>query len=133
MKKIMVHVVAALVVVLMFVLTSLHAEQPRINATQNKTTVPDVRGKTLNHAKRLLRAQGLQIEVMGEGRILSSEENEIINRQEPEANKQVNRESKVKLWLQEQKTRTGHIRNSCTATVVKAPVDQPVQRIILTG
>ena len=123
MKKIMVHVVAALVVVFMFILTSLHAEQQRINTTQNKTTVPDVRGKKLSQAKRLLRMQGLQIEVMGEGRILSSEESELINRQEPEANKQVNRESKVKLWLQEQRIRIGSTRGS----------HQPNQRITLTG
>ena len=71
MKKIMVHVVAALVVALMLALTSLHAEQ-----------------------------NGLQFEIMDKDRAVSSEENTTVLRQEPGPNKQVNRDSKVQLLPQ---------------------------------
>lgn len=118
MKKIMVHVIAALVVVLMFALTSLHAEQNRIYQLRiNKTTVPDVQGKTLSQAKEILRANGLQFEIILAGdRTLSSENSDIISKQEPEANKQIDKNSKVKLWLQEKNTQ-----------------NQSIQRITLTG
>ncbi len=124
-----------LAMTLIFISTSLHAGWNTLRQIQiqgNKTTVPEVTGKPLHTAKEILKRSGLPFEVINEGRTLSSEENELVTKQEPKANNPVTQDTKVKLWLSKEAGQDVQAKKSIPSTLIKVLESSP-QHIALSG